>query len=411
MTEGQELEVSSNPQLEALKGLIPEERLTELQQKVEPKNENEGNPNEQEKKNEGQGNEENVNQEAEALKAEAKELGLPETATKEEIEAKKAEGSQEKKEETQAPEKKNPLGLGKKKESKSDIVIEKPEQIVEVINKKYGQNLKDFKDLPKFFESYDKTRVVAQKAETLEKENEQLKELWESKLPAEFLDAAQAYFRGEDHIKVFTSAKKPFDLKADPEKQDIKALVNHYFPEKFSDDDFTDAEPSQALQIAKEAALDKFKVEKQLHERNSAEVAQRTKQALEAQKAAADSSLTALKQSFPDMEKENFMQIETLIKGGQQAVASFFYNKDGTVKPDAAKRLALAIYGEEQIAEFMEISAIQAESRVNEDLLTRGADGPKPKQSGAAPTEQISEETKQKLDELKRIIASNKTTF
>lgn len=412
MIEGQEeLEVSSNPQLEALKGLIPEEEIQTIQKKVEP-TQNQGNEGQGNNNGEQENEEENQDQlteegKADALKQEAVALGLPETATKEEVDAKKAETK--KPEVTEKPVK-NPLGLAKKKGKENELVIDTPEQAIEIINKKYGQDLKSIKDLPKFFESQDKIRVAAQKAETFEQENLTLRKIWED-LPPEFLVAAESYFKGEDHIKTFTSTKAPFDYKKPVEQQDVKAMVNHYFPGKFTDEDFADAEPSPALQIAKEASLDKFKVEKQTREKESVAIAEKAQKAIEAQKLAANNSLTTLKQSFPEMDKDNYSQIESVINGGQQAVVSYFFNKDGTIKTDAAKRLALAMYGEEQIADFMEIAANQAESRVNEDLVSRGADGPKPKQQGNAPKEQISEETKKKLAELESLANGNKTTY
>ena len=172
------------------------------------------------------------------------------------------------------------LGLGKKPK-KSDIVIETPEQILQVVKSEFGQDIKDIKGLPKFIESAKKWRADSQKVESIEKENSQFKKLWEEDLPQEFLDAATMHLQGKDFREAFANIPK-FDFSKKAEKQDKSELVNHYFPGKFAKEDFDEKEPSQALEIALQASIDKFNVEKQTRETQRAALAERSQKLLEA---------------------------------------------------------------------------------------------------------------------------------
>jgi len=298
-------------------------------------------------------------------------------------------------------EKKSILGLNKKKPAgASEIVIENPEQILEVVKTKFGQEFKEIKELPKFFESAQKWRADAQKMEEATTKLEQFERGYDS-LPQEIRDAVDLFAKGEDHTQAFAK-KANFDLNKPFEKQDLKTLVNSYFPGKFTDEDFTEEQKSEILLMAQEAAETKFKAEKQMHDSKRAAVSENAAKQLAAEQKAVSSSVSNLKQRFPEMDESILKDVTSTIEGGVQNVLSFFYNSDGTVKPDAAVNLLMAKHNASIMDELMGISTHVAETKVNEELLSRGADTPKPTRTSGAP-EKIDEETQKRIDEITRV--------
>lgn len=311
-----------------------------------------------------------------------------------------------------AEEKKTALGLaGKKnKTTPTEVVIEKPEQFLDVIKKDFGMEIKDLKETNKFFEATRGWREKAVKFDDLNKKHTAI-ENEIANLPSEFGEAFQLLAEGKDYTKPFTESKPKFDFKLPAEKQDVKALVTHYFPKgNFTDADFAEEEKTPNLLTAIELAQEKYNLEKQGHERRSAEVAQSAQKQQAAYKESVDSSFKTLQTSFPDIEEDAVKEIRSLFEGGREKVLSIFFNENGTVKPEALERAVMAMYGKSEIEAMMDRAAHIAETKTHEDILTRGADTSKPvKNSGSQET--ISEETKKKLEELNRIAGKNKNTF
>lgn len=305
------------------------------------------------------------------------------------------------------PEKKSIFGTKKTGKTAAAITIEKPEQILDVIKMNFGQEYKDIKETSKFFETAQGWRKDAEKLKTVDTELSTLKKDIEG-LPQEFFVAFSKMAKGEDWKEAFTGGPK-VDYTVPFEKQDIKNLVNTYFPGKFTDQDFAEQDKSEMLKLAEEAVKKNFDSDKKTYDANRAAVKDQASKRAEAQKAAVSSSVTRLKERFPKMDEEFLQETQSIMEGGAQNILSLFLNQDGTVKPEAAIMLMMAKYGEQELLpQAMEVAANIAESRANEDLVTRGADGPKPKQGSGAP-ETISPELKKQLDEIKRAAGPART--
>lgn len=305
----------------------------------------------------------------------------------------------------QAAEKKNALGVTNKKvEKKPETVIETPDHILNVIKSDFGQEIKDIKELPKFFESAKKWRTDSQKAQESSQKLEQYEKLLEG-LPNEFLDGIQSFYNGEDYMKAFSDRPK-FNFDLPVEKQDIKALVNHYYKDKFTDEDFAEEQKSQALQIAESASIDKYNAEKQAKENQRAIYTQNAQKQLEAVKASVNSSVASLRQSFPDAEPTELKNVQSTLEGGINAVASMFFNQDGTVKPEAAERLMLAVHGKSVIDDLTRAAAHSAETAVAEEMLSRGNETRSPKKGQGVDT--ISDDVKMVLEDLSKFKTTRK---
>jgi hypothetical protein len=304
-------------------------------------------------------------------------------------------------------EKKNIFGLKKKGgEKKAETVnIENLDHVLGVVSKNFGMEIKAPAELPQFFE----------KAQGWRKDSEQLKQTSTrlstierdiQSLPPEFFTAFEMIAAGKDYRDAFQKPK--FDLSLTADKQDKRALIEHYFPDEFTDADFAEATPGTALKIATQAATDKYNIEKSSYETKRAGLAKDIEARQTAYKSSVASSVTTLKQSFPEADENVVNTISTLLEGGADQIKSLFIDENGSVKTDAAERLMLALHGKDVLMDLSEVAANQRESEINEEILTKGADTPKPKKTSSAPAAQISEEEQAELDRLNNLVKTQK---
>lgn len=300
---------------------------------------------------------------------------------------------------------KNPLEsislFGNKVNKKKDAPakIEKVEDLIETANKELGFSFKDLGDTTKMFETAKKWRSDSQTLVEVQKEAENYKAILEG-LPENFITSIDTFYKGGDWKKAIGDVPK-FDFNKPVEKQNTDKLVEHYFPGKFTEADFKEETPSAALQIAIDASKDKFITEQKARE--DARAAQRTKASndLEKFKASVSGSVDHLKQSFPDILPEIESEISGILTGGAKEVVNLIFNKDGTVKKEAAEQLMFLKHGKTEMLKMMHAASNIAETKSNEDILTRGADKPgEGVKRDQRKTETISEGTKNLLGEL-----------
>lgn len=309
---------------------------------------------------------------------------------------------------SEGQEPKSVLGLNTKKTTKAadQIIIENPEQILDVVKKDFGQEYKGIEELPKFFESAKKWRNDSQAYEKTKSEYDNILSVLEN-TPEELIEGIKLFHSGEDYMKAFQN-RPAFNFDLPAEKQDVNALVKHYYPNEFADEDFNEGNESSALKIAKQASIDKYNYTKTARDNERVTREQNASKQLESMKSSVSGSVNYLKQSFPDADQDVISDISNTLEGGIQKVAELIYNNDGTVKPEAAEMLMMMKHGKSEISRMMKIAANQAESQANEDLVTRGADTKKPVKTGQT-ADKISEGAMEQLKALS--VFREKKTF
>lgn len=340
----------------------------------------------------------------------------------EKVEVKAAEKKDEKKEEGKADtetiveddlseeDKKNPL-LNKKIKIKSDFKFENIDQIKEASKKVFGIEIKDDKDFSKLFTASTKWRDDAQKLPAIQEELDAHQSLLDN-APAVLITAMKAFFDGDgEWMKVITSAPQ-FDFTKPVEKQDIKILVNSYFPGEFTQEDWDETTEPKALTIAKQSAKEKFSADKRELDTLSAGQIRDAKLRKEAKAESVDGSLAVLKQSFPELDKTDIKDIQKVMESGD--INSLFINKNGTWKPDAAEKIMMALYGKSTIMNLTKTAAgaaaKKAETKANEEILSRGADTPAPNRNTGASENKTNPEVIKKLESLTKGL-NKKTTY
>jgi hypothetical protein len=320
------------------------------------------------------------------------------------------DGGEKKVEETPAPVKKEKaaeqkeekagvFGLKTKKSKDETVVFEKPEDAINYANTEFGMDMKETKDLSKFFGSAKKWREDSQALAKVEAEKQNLAEIFDG-LPPEMIQGIKDFYEKGDYSEAL-SKKPKFDYKQPVEKVDTKKLVEAYFPGKFAEDDFKEGEtPSPALEIAIQASKDKYVFEKSTREERLAKVNQEASQKVNARKESIKSSVENLSKEFPHMDKAAIKQVEKVLESGD--LTSLFFSKDGTYDKSAATRIAVAIFKDDILKEAMGAAANDAETKVLEDVITRGADGKNPvKSTGGA--ENLPENVKKQISDIQKM--------
>jgi len=263
----------------------------------------------------------------------------------------------------------------KKKEATPELKFENNDDWANVA-KSWGVEVKEAKDFNKVVGTVNKWRDAAQKLPEVEKQAEEIKGLLEN-LDPDLLEDVKTYYRGEDWRKG-REKEKPFDILKPVEKQDTKKLIDHYFPGEFTTEDFEMDEKPKALEIAEKSAKDKFIAEQNNYNSKRATEIEKGKQRLALKAQSIDGSVKNLKQSFPDADNTIISSVKKTLESGD--IDSLFFNKDGSYKQEAATRLMLAMHGEQELRNMFEIESGKIESRVMEEVVTRGADKPRPQQ-------------------------------
>lgn len=311
----------------------------------------------------------------------------------------KGEGGEKPKKAAEKKENDKPEIFGLNKNKNADpIVIEKFEDAITHINKDFGMALKDVKDMPKFLESSKKWRADSQKLAEVEKANENLTKILEG-LPQEMIDGIKDFYEKGDYSEAL-SKKPKFDYKQPVDKINTKKLVEAYFPGKFVDDDFKEETLPPALEIAISAAKDKYVTEKTAKEEKLTKMNQDALLKVNARKESIKSSVDHLMQKFPDMDKAAIKQVEKVLESGD--VSSLFFTKGGTYDKSAASRIAVALFTDDILSEAMGAAANQAESRSNEDMLSRGADKKNPVRNNGGGNE-VPEHVQKQINEIKNL--------
>lgn len=321
----------------------------------------------------------------------------------------KAEGTdkgEEKKEEPkkeEEPEIKSKFGLGKKKGE--EFVIENEEQLLETIKSNFGQDIKDLKGTGKFFETAKDWRTKAQQHDEVAKKLKDTEDALVN-LPETIIQSMQAFYRGEDYKKPFAESSN-LDYEKTAAKQDKVEMIKQYFPaqyKKLSQEDIDaikDGDIPEKVEPLLEASINKFETQQEARSAQRATQMERAKEFNKNFKQSVSSSVEYLEQSFPGVDKEIVTEASQILSGGMKELQKLFLNNDGTLKKEAAKFIMLAKHGEEEMKKLATISAHRAETKANEDIVTRGSDKVTPKKNGGngGDAQKISKEVEKQISD------------
>jgi hypothetical protein len=229
----------------------------------------------------------------------------------------------------------------------------------------------------KLVEAFNKQRTNAQKATELEKYKEDIETAF-AEMPPEIVKAIEAYNNGSDWKQAIMSAPGlKLDFNKDLESQDRWALIEAYAPDELTQEEFEDDPNSKEVLRLLRVAEKAFRLDKQQNDRQVAEAKRVQNERQTSFKNSALSSLEQVKADFPGIDDKELKKLEKVLTGG--SLGSEFFNKDGTYRVDAAKKLALIQYAPTEIERLSKkLTKLQQKNKELSDQLagvvSRGRD-------------------------------------
>jgi hypothetical protein len=133
-------------------------------------------------------------------------------------------------------------------------------------------------------------------------------------------------------------------------------------------------------------------------EKQRADIEREVKEQDERLRSTARGSVESLRESFPSMGDRDIVKVEKILSSGDDSqLVGLFKNADGSCKKDAAKVLAMALYGADQVNELLNV--IEQQTR---GMYPAVRNKPRtPEQKTTSPDAKVARD-----NELKRVIES-----
>jgi len=235
--------------------------------------------------------------------------------------------------------------------------------------------------LDKYFEVSKKWRKDSQDLSDASTKATGYEELFGA-LPEELRVGISAYANGQDWREAVSTKRVDFtkDVKDVPQKE----LIEYYYPGEFSQEDFEDIDDNRSLKVAIKGAEKQFYSDKQTFDMKRAQIYQQQESRQKNLLGSIGGSVEYLKESLPDVNSSTLSKVEQRLKSGD--INSLIYNQDGTYKKEAALALVMMEHGYDAIRQLEKIYENRAQTKVTEDILSRGSDKPSNKKQGSTST-------------------------
>ena len=222
-------------------------------------------------------------------------------------------------------------------------------------------------------------------------------------------EAIRTYGNGGDPTEVFKTALTSLDFNKKADDYDAKTLLLYYFPEDFTAEDFAkkddehwenedeyktkQKEINRTLSIASK----KFETDKKEVLQKRALQQDKIKSLQREYNLSVKSSVETLKTEFPDFKAKDLDKIQVTLEKGEDELLGQFLEKNGSLKKDAATKLAMVISGKKELETLKgEIDRlhkiIDEQSEQLEGIVDRGKTKPKTKAKGELPIDNAAQE-------------------
>lgn len=240
-----------------------------------------------------------------------------------------------------------------------------------------------FEDSKKFVEELPKLLETKTKYEEVSKVNANYEAVFEN-MPPELFAAVQKWSHGEDWRNQ-VSATEPVNLSIEYGKQDSQQLVDKYFPNKISKEEWEEFKDKDGDETVKEKVnnylsltkdkyeidQEKFKTQKEQYDRKAAQSVQARKESLDKSRV---SVFETFKSSGLPLDEKYVEGLDKKLSSDQQ-ILSMFKNDDGTLRTDAHQRLAMADAGFGLVTQYQKALERKIVTKAREEILDRAGSG------------------------------------
>ena len=232
-------------------------------------------------------------------------------------------------------------------------------------------------NMSKFFNVVDGWRNDAQDKTKAQDQLEDIESTFE-KMPEPLFNAFTAWSNGKDWAATLEHVGT-LDYKTDFTDYETYDIVNHYFPGEFSPEDFTDKEKSDDPTVKRsiKMAETQYNNDKEAFENQRADILGQAEDKQKLLKTSASSSVDKLKETFPTFDNEALKKVKNVMTG--DGLSGLFFKKDGSYTDDAATKIALVLFGQEEIGKVEK--RLSKSQEALKDTVSKGADKPSIRQS------------------------------
>lgn len=347
---------------------------------------------------------------AKVKEGEEKKVGEEGAEKKEDPEKKEGEeGGEKKAEEKKEEEKKEEEGKGKggagdaestffnKSQKGQDVKIASEDEAKVYSKDTYAIEIKNPEDWGKLFKAANGWRTDSGQHAELKDQYEGLtNEL--AQLPQPIYDAIKEYGMGGDWKKAFGDSTGKLDLSKNFDFHSKADVMKSYFPDEMNEINANtelEAEDKQK-QIDKyhNSAQRLYIRDQELFEDQRATAVEQQEQRSATAKTSVDSSVNKLREDYPGFSDDMLKKVKSHLANG--TLMSLFIDKAGSYKEDAAKSLAFALFGEEELQRKIEKVKRDTKSKTTEDVVSRKNEEPPKKGSQEQPAGGEAKETVKK---------------
>lgn len=244
------------------------------------------------------------------------------------------ETEEEQEEETETEEEEEKSIFFKKEKGKI-TKVESLEEANKIAKERFGQP-----SLPKLIDSAQKWREDSKQLGEVQKKYENI-ESFITNLPPPIYKAMELFEKGQDWQAALKVPNINFDKEFSKQKDKV---TKHYFSH-LTEDQLS--EPDDVTKQLIQAAEVKFDAEKMLFDSSRRDIETKAAARKDSLLRSISSTVESLRTTFPDMDADKAKEVEKVLKSGN--IDRLFSDATGAYLPDAATRIALALYGKEEI--------------------------------------------------------------
>lgn len=186
-------------------------------------------------------------------------------------------------------------------------------------------------------------------------------------LPKELASAVNLAIEGKDWRSLLSNSSA-IDLSKDFSElsADEKIKVHNFY---FPDDIILPGEDISKKEVVKsiKAAEAKFGTDKYIQKEKTEKETKRIQDSKAQYISSVDASIGELKKEYPNFSKKELKEVEEVIKN--QGVYNMFFDKQGNLKPDGAKKIVFALKGEDVLRVATSLAENRGKSKGKAEVL------------------------------------------
>lgn len=287
-----------------------------------------------------------------------------------------------------------------KTQKSQDIKIADEEEAKKYVKDVYAIDIENPEDWGKFFKATNGWRTDSQQqTELKEKYDGLISEL--GGLPQPIYEAIKEFGVAGNWQKAFMDSVGSLDMAKNFDAHSKEGVMKAYFPTELKEINASEAEADEKQkQIDKyyNSAQRLYDRDQEIFESQRVVAVEQSEQASATRKSSVDTSVSKLREAYPGFSDDMLNRVKGHL--ANNTLVSLFLNKDGSYKEDAAKSLAFALFGEQELQRKIEKVKRETKSKTTEEVVSRKNEEPPKKGTQEQPVKGEVKETVKKYTSL-----------